>query len=177
MRRARARCSGGQASDQNGDEDDVVHAEDDLERGQRSGVRSRLRATSSQVHSWLLHGLPSVRARLRFRRHLTLLYHHAEPRTMRLSLREQHICNSRARDRRTPRAFRRARSPASRCSIMLRQREQRQHLLHVAPEVRIELLPLREHPGVLDMPEADVERRQREPGAIRLLDARRAASP
>ena len=70
------------------------------------------------------------------------------------------------------------RHPAARISglgvfVVFRQREQRQRLFHGRPGVGIELLLLREHARVLEVRDADVVRRQREPGAIRLLDARR----
>ena len=52
--------------------------------------------------------------------------------------------------------------------VVLGQREQRQDLLHVAPQIRIELLLLRKHPRVLEVAEADVERGERKPRSIRL---------
>ena len=55
--------------------------------------------------------------------------------------------------------------------VELGLREQRQRLLEVAPAVRFELLLLRQDARVFEVAEADVERSEREPGAIRLLNA------
>ena len=95
-----------------------------------------------------------------------------QPWPVRRRLREQHVVvTAHAVDERH-------RHPASRIAefrmlVIFRKRQQRQHFLHIAPPVGIELLLLRENAGVLEVAEADVEGGERQPRPVGLVDARR----
>src|SRR5438046_1791352 len=57
--------------------------------------------------------------------------------------------------------------------VVLGLRQEWKRLPHVAPVIGIQLLLLRQDACVLEMRDADVERREREPGTVRLRDSLR----
>ena len=96
----------------------------------------------------------------------------AQPRPSRFLAREQHVVvRAHLVDERHRHAAARVAEP--RLLVVLGLRQQRQRLLDVGPEVGLEPLLLRQDARVLEVAEADVERGEREPGAVRLLDALR----